>query len=149
MTTQPKLVDLLKPSPAVFPPPQPIVQASTLQVSLKPAAVDLALYAGDDLGFMLTVINPDGSAADLTGMTAIAQIKRTHSQPIVVDFECSISGNVITLTMPNSESSILGSPSYIWDCRLQSANGTLRTVAAGSVSISAAVSDFAYVDIGP
>lgn len=132
-----------------LPPQQYIAQTSAIQISIKPASVSLALYAGDDLGFTITVNNIDGSPADLTGATAIAQIKRTHSGPVIAEFNCAVAGNVVTATMPNAESVVLQPTSYIWDCRLKLIDGTIKTVAAGTVCASEAVSQFQGPATGP
>jgi hypothetical protein len=108
-----------------------------------PAAVDLRCYQGDDFTFTLTVTNPDGSAMNLTGYAALAQVRSTQasSSPLCT-FTTSIGGtsnNVVTLTLPHATSSTLPAGNAVWDCQVTSAGGIVTTLAGGQFILAAEV----------
>jgi hypothetical protein len=103
-----------------------------------PVTVNLSLYAGDDFWLDLSVTNPDGSEADLEGLAALAQIRRTPTDLVVLaEFDSEIVGNVIRLHLTNQSSAALTGKA-VWDCHLT--NGTVSTLAAGRVTITQPVS---------
>jgi hypothetical protein len=108
-------------------------RAGTATVNAQPPVVNLLLYQGDDVHFDLVVTNPDGSAADLTGMTPAAQIRDKPNGALIATFMCSIATNVISLHLPATESVKLSAPG-VWDCQITSATPEVTTLAAGTVS---------------
>jgi len=106
-----------------------------------PAAVDLAVYQGDDFGpLTLTVTNPDGSAANLTGATFKAQIRSAPgAATVLASFTTSVATNVITLTMAATDTLTLPAGAA-WDCQMTTSAGKIQTLAAGQVKTTADVS---------
>lgn len=106
-----------------------------------PAAVDLAVYQGDDFGpLTLTVTNPDGSAANLTGATFKAQIRSAPgAATVLASFTISVATNVITLTMAATDTLTLPAGAA-WDCQMTTSAGKIQTLAAGQVKTTADVS---------
>ena len=106
-----------------------------------PAAVDLAVYQGDDFGpLTLTVTNPDGSAANLTGATFNAQIRSAPgAATVLASFTTSVATNVITLTMAATDTLTLPAGAA-WDCQMTTSAGKIQTLAAGQVKTTADVS---------
>ena len=106
-----------------------------------PAAVDLAVYQGDDFGpLTLTVTNPDGSAANLTGATFKAQIRSAPgAATVLASFTTSVATNVITLTMAATDTLTLPAGAA-WDCQMTTSAGKVQTLAAGQVKTTADVS---------
>src|SRR6516164_6597586 len=51
------------------------------QLSVLPAQVNLATYAGDDFQFTLTATNPNNSAVDFTGATFKSQVRQKPDSP--------------------------------------------------------------------
>lgn len=110
----------------------------TVTVTALPVSVSLSLYAGDDFWLDLTVTNPDGGAADLSGMVATSQIRSAAgaADPPMCVFDATISGNVVQLHLPAVESAKLVGPA-VWDCEIVGAATT--TIAAGKVAVTAQV----------
>jgi len=112
----------------------------TQVLSALPAAVNLLLYKGDDFTMTLTVTNPDGSAASLTGATFKAQIRTAPgAATLLASFTTSVATNVVTLMLPNASSATLPA-ACAWDCQMTATAGTITTLAAGTVSVSGDVS---------
>jgi len=114
----------------------PLAGAPTLIEAL-PEPVNMALYRGDDFAFQLTVTNPDGSAADLTGETATSQMRVTAdtADPPAGHFDCTIATNVITVVLANAVSKLLPA-ALVWDLQLTSGTGSIRTLVAGTISVT-------------
>ena len=107
-------------------------------ISALPTVVNLLLYAGDDFYLTLTVLLPDGNPADLTSAVAQAQIRPAPGDPSISTFTAVVTGNVVTLHLPAIESAVLPT-SAVWDCQITETNGTVTTLAAGNVTMTAQV----------
>ena len=127
-----------RPAPLAVPAPVSTTFSTVPAISISelPQEVDLALYTGDDFSMTLTLTNPDGSIANLTGSTAQAQIRVTAVDPTIqASFISSISNNVITLNLTGvSSQNLVGK--YVWDCQLTNASGAVRTPVAGAVTFT-------------
>jgi hypothetical protein len=109
---------------------------TTTTVTQLPSTINLVLYTGDDFSMTLTLTNSDGSATDLTGYTALAQIRpQAGSTTISASFVTSTVGNQIILSLPNTGSQGLVGK-YVWDCQITSQTGVIQTLVAGSVSFT-------------
>jgi hypothetical protein len=108
-------------------------------ISVLPLPVNLLLYQGDDFFLDLTATNPDGSATDLTGMTAQAQIRVTIGapDPPLATFTAPIDGNVIHLHLPHTEAEKLAAGVCYWDCQISGLQW--YTLAAGKVTVTGEV----------
>jgi hypothetical protein len=115
-------------------------KAPVTSITALPISVNLSLYKGDDFTFTLTVTNADQSPADLTGVTAEAQIrtKADAPDPPLASFEATITGNVIALHLAGADSALLPSTST-WDCQITTVDGHITTLAAGSIAMSGEV----------
>lgn len=111
--------------------------AGTNVINVVPETVDMNLYRGDDFAFQLTVTNADDTPADLTGETAEAQIRQTEdaADPPAATFTCTITTNVITLSLSNTQTRTLP-PTGRWDCQLVSSSGSIRTIVRGAVTVT-------------
>lgn len=99
-------------------------------IDARPAAVNLALYAGDDFWLDIAVTDPAGDPADLTGQTARSDIRSRADMPVVASFTATIAGNVIHLYLAGAD--VAGLPqAAVWDCQLADADTV--TLAAGNV----------------
>lgn len=105
-------------------------------VVARPDQVNLNLYAGDDFALDLTVLDPDGSPADLTGMTARADIRQNTGTPVLASFAATVAGNVVSLRLAAADAAVLPDGA-VWDCQL--AGIDTFTVAAGTVRTRAQV----------
>src|SRR5215467_10077411 len=100
---------------------------------------NLTLYQGDDWAAMVTVLNTDGTAADLTGYTAQAQIREgvaDQSWLIAASFTCAVVlPNLISISLTTAQTTLLRQPSYRWDLQVTSASGIVTTLLAGEVQM--------------
>jgi hypothetical protein len=102
---------------------------------------DLGPYQGDDYTATVSVTLSDGSAADLTGYTAAAQIRRgvADADPEVVEeFTCVVSSPLVVITLTHDQTAGL-SGQYVWDLELTSATGAITTIVRGKVVMTAEV----------
>jgi hypothetical protein len=100
---------------------------------------NLDIYQGDDYAADVTVLNADGSAADLTGYTAQSQIRAALSDAsptATAQFAVAIAGNVITLMLSHDETKALTSASYVWDLQVIDSGGWITTLLAGAVKVT-------------
>jgi hypothetical protein len=105
-------------------------------VLARPDQVNLCLYAGDDFYLDLTVVNPDGTASDLSGLTATAEVRATTDDPVIATFTATMAANVVSLWLAAADVAALPAAA-VWDCQLQGAS--TWTVAAGTVRTAAQV----------
>jgi hypothetical protein len=96
-----------------------------------PAEVDLWLYQGDDFALTLTVTNPDGSAANLTGATFLAQVRDINGV-LLATFNPTVAANVVTLALPHAVTAGLPAAG-LWDCQMTGSSGSVQTLAGGAV----------------
>jgi hypothetical protein len=108
-----------------------------VHISALPVEVNLALYAGDSFGpLLLTVTDPAGAPADLTGYTAAAEIRtaRDGDGAALAVFTASIADNVVTLYLGADQAAKLAGGRAFWDCQI---TGPLTlTLASGQVDIT-------------
>jgi hypothetical protein len=95
--------------------------------------VNLVTYRGDDFAFSLTVWEPDGSEADLSAATLLAQIRVTPEtpDPVLGELALSVDGNVVDLHLTAVTSAALPR-SASWDCEMVR-SGWTTTLAAGNL----------------
>lgn len=110
-------------------------------IDARPKPVDLQLYAGDDVTLEVTVTDNATPPApiDLTGYTALAQLRGTADAAISVDFDATITTNVISLTLAGADTTAMPAKG-VWDCQVTSATGAVTTLCAGKVTVTAEVS---------
>jgi hypothetical protein len=99
---------------------------------------DLNIYQGDDYIAQVTVLDSTGAAADLTGYTAEAEIRTGlgANGTLAATFACSISGNLINITLTHDQTKTLTRETYVWDVQVVSATGWITTLLAGSVAVT-------------
>ena len=98
----------------------------------------LPVKQGDDEAFLVEVFAEDGSAADLTGYTAKAQIRRHYADyepDVAVEIGVTIVlPNQISLSIPRNITRMLGG-GYVWDLQIESGDGIVTTILAGPVGV--------------
>lgn len=110
------------------------MREAAINVNARPNRVDLNIYAGDDMSVRITVNNSDGTPADLTGNTATAQIRATHTaDDPLADFTTLVDPTgVVMLSLDAATTAVL--PTWaVWDCQIQAPLGQTTTIAAGSI----------------
>ena|SRR5215471_5979839 len=105
-----------------------------------PNIFNLEIYQGDDYAAEITVTDSDdAAAADLTGYTTQAQIRRGPADEypdIVVRFAVAMTlPNLVTLTIPHDLTAQLVGR-YIWDMQLTDPSGYMQTLVAGDVVVT-------------
>lgn len=110
-------------------------------VDAQPCPVDLLVYAGDDLFLLVKVIDAStGQPSDLTGYTAVSQIRATPaSATVLAEFVASIDTDGVLLHLTAADSAQLVGAA-VWDVELTDPAGIVTTVAAGRVLASPEVS---------
>jgi hypothetical protein len=114
----------------------------TTTVLATPTEVDIRLYGGDDVGFVLTVTDGTGSPIDLTTSTITATIRQlpmvpapATSSPVLANFTPTISTNTVTLHLAHTDSANL--PGHcVWDCQRVDSGGVHTTLAAGNLYVA-------------
>lgn len=103
---------------------------------------DLSIYQGDDYGVTVTVRNADGTPADLTGYTVLAQVRREVADmdsSVDAEFSVNITSPTINLSLSHSQTQAL-SGRYVWDLQVVSSAGIVTTIMAGKIGVTAEVS---------
>jgi hypothetical protein len=99
---------------------------------------NLSVYQGDDFRAAVTVSDSTGAAADLTGYTVNAQIRRgiaDNNPDIVQTISTSVDlPNTINLSIDHADTANLTGP-YLWDLQLTAADGTKTTILRGKVDV--------------
>jgi len=96
---------------------------------------DIYIYQGDRKTFDVVFSNPDGSPADLTGYTVLAQIRMNVADmapEVVATFTTAITDNIVTLTLYEADSVKLAGR-YQWDLQLTDPGGAPTTFMRGAV----------------
>jgi hypothetical protein len=106
-----------------------------------PNQADLYVYQGDDFGAMVTVLNEDGTEADITGYTARAQIRPDIADLANVSAEITtvVSSPYVNLSLLHDQTVELCGGRYVWDLELTSPANAITTALAGKVFVTAEV----------
>ena len=97
------------------------------------------IYQGDDYTAEVTVLNADGTVADLTGYSVQSEIRPNYadaSEPPLAAFQCAINANVITLLLTHDQTKLLVNQVYVWDIQLIDPTGWITTILAGKVIVT-------------
>lgn len=102
-----------------------------------PETVNIAMRRGDSLGLSIQVWDDDAHTApsDLSGTLVSAQSRQDPDGPLLGDWQVSLDGNSIALTLPAKVAQELPLLSY-WDCQVDwhSDGLAITTIAAGAVA---------------
>jgi hypothetical protein len=107
-------------------------------LDFRPQRINIQAYAGDDLTFDIPATDGAGNPVDLTGATATAQIRATHtSADPAIDFTVVVGTDKITLSLDAATTATLPA-SAVWDCEVSLVGPPLqtKTVAAGTITTS-------------
>ena len=104
-----------------------------------PARADIGIYQGDDWGAFVTVLDAAGMNKDLTGYTAVAQVRRqvADKDPLIVaelTIAIQTAAPQISLSLTHDQTAPL-SESYVWDLELTAPDGIVTTILAGAVRV--------------
>jgi hypothetical protein len=102
-----------------------------------PASYSLEFYRGDSFRrqFLLWADKDKTQPVDLTGATAAAELRPAPSAERWQSLTCSITGNVIDVSLPAADTAMIPGSGY-WDLQITYASGDVRTVVHGGVSVA-------------
>lgn len=103
-------------------------------IDARPTVVDLNVYGGDDLVLKIDVTDNAGTAFDLTGYTAAAEIRATADAPTAIAFTTSTLANTVTISLDAATTATLPLKG-VWDVQVESATGVVTTLAGGKVTL--------------
>ena len=108
----------------------------------KPQNYPLDLYRGDSAGwsFALWADEDHTVPLDLTGVTAEAEFREKSAGTTIVTMSCTIVGSAVEVRLPAS-SWVGAPPGGGWDLQLTFADGSVRTVVAGKVTVTPDITD--------
>jgi|TARA_R110000787_G_scaffold249934_1_gene355551 hypothetical protein len=104
------------------------------------ARYNLVIDQGSDFAVNFTV-NDDGSAKNLTGYSARAQMRTTKSATsVAATFVCTIptpANGTITLALPNATSTSMAAGNYVYDLEIfTTSNAIVTRLLQGSVTLT-------------
>jgi hypothetical protein len=105
---------------------------------------NLYVDQGSSYDATLQITDLDEQALDLTGHSAISQIRKTYTSNTKVDFTVSIgsipSNGEIRLQLSDSQTSSFKMGKYVYDVRITNSNGESTRVLEGNLTINPSVS---------
>jgi len=99
---------------------------------------------GADFTTTVTINDSAGDALDLTGYTALAQVRKTYvsttSTAFVTTFASDRTTGQITISLTNSQTSDLEAGRYVWDLKITDSSSTMTRVVEGIATVNPSVS---------
>ena len=104
------------------------------------ARYNLVIDQGSDFAINFTV-KDNGSAKDLTGYSARAQMRTSkNATTVAATFTCTIpdpSSGTVVMTLPNATSSAMAAGTYVYDLEIfTSGDATVTRLIQGSVDLT-------------
>jgi hypothetical protein len=103
------------------------------------SSFDLNIDQGATFSNQFTFQQADGAIYDLTGYTAMAQVRESYEGPVIATFSCTIPGTgqdgILLLEMPTTETVKLIDESYVYDVFIKSGDEIIR-IMGGIVNVS-------------
>lgn len=118
----------------------------TIGVNLRPKRYDIEIYQGDTFSFQLKLKDNAANPVDVTGWTALAQIRKiSDSSPGETPaMSATIQGTegTVVLSLTDTETSALdGETEYKYDVQLTDAGGNKRTYIGGKITVTEDISE--------
>lgn len=107
-----------------------------------PARANIDIYQSDSFTLGVQVRNSNGTPADITGYTAIAQIRRASADAdpvIAAEFTCAVTSPLVNISLTPEQTRTLRGQ-YVWDLQITSPAEVVTTILAGRVRVTAEVS---------
>jgi hypothetical protein len=99
---------------------------------------------GADFSTTVTITDSNGDALDLTGYTALAQIRKTYESTTATaftsTFESPRTAGQITISLTDTETSGFEYGRYVYDLLITDASGTKTRVVEGIATVNPSVS---------
>ena len=101
---------------------------------------NLSIDQGADWASTISVFNNDGTPADLTGSTAVAQIRKVPPETdLLADIEILMESPNILMSLSESTIDTIQERRGVWDIKLTSPAGVTTKLAGGVVVINQGV----------
>jgi hypothetical protein len=100
---------------------------------------NLQIYQGDSYNATVTVLNQDGTGADLTGYTAHAHIRisTADQSEVWVSMATQVTlPNTILLSLTPADTAALSYERFYWDLQVIAPDNTTATLLAGRVDVA-------------
>jgi hypothetical protein len=110
---------------------------------MKPGKYDLAIYRGDTYAWQFAMWQDAASTVplNLTGVIPAAEIRNASAGRVYVTFTPTITQPNIVLLKLSAVDSAKCPATGVWDLQLTFPNGDVNTVIAGTVTVTADVTD--------
>ena len=99
---------------------------------------------GADFSTTVTISDANGSALDLTGYTALAQVRKTYASStataFTADFAADRTTGQITISLTDTQTTALEAGRYVYDLLVTNASGTKTRVVEGIATVNPSVS---------
>ena len=99
---------------------------------------------GADFTTTVTISDSDGTALDLTGYTALAQIRKTYESTTATDFTSTFDSDrttgKITISLSDTQTSALDYGRYVYDLVITDASSIKTRVVEGIATVNPSVS---------
>jgi hypothetical protein len=104
---------------------------------------NLTIDQGSDFSTDITVEDAAGNDADLTGYTAVGQIRKSYSSTTKYDFVCTIpypTQGVVQIKLTNAVTDVMKAGRYVYDVEvLQGSSGAITRIVEGQLEITPGV----------
>ena len=107
------------------------------------ALSNIYIDQGADFSTVISLTDSNSDALNLTGYTALAQIRKTHgSSTIAATFGTTLTTNTgqVTLTLTDTVTAAMGSGRYVYDVLLTDGSGDKTRVLEGQAILTPGVS---------
>jgi hypothetical protein len=99
---------------------------------------------GANFSTTVTISDSDGSALDLTGYTALAQIRKTYESTTATNFTVTFDSDrttgTITISLSDTQTSALEYGRYVYDLVITDVSATKTRVVEGIATVNPSVS---------
>lgn len=99
---------------------------------------------GADFSTTVTISDSNGDALDLTGYTALAQVRKTYASTTATTFTSTFASDrttgQITISLTNTQTSDLESGRYVWDLKITDTSSSVTRVSEGIATVNPSVS---------
>jgi hypothetical protein len=108
---------------------------------MQPGTHDIEHYSGDSfLGINFQLFDEADVAVDLTGATALLQLRKNYGLPVALEWKSSdntieITGNTVKLLPRTATVMSIEAYKYFYDLQVTHASGEVRTYVIGKFSI--------------
>lgn len=104
---------------------------------------NITIDQGSDYTSEVKVSDSSGGVADLTGYTALGQIRKTYTSLTAIDFTCSITNpitGIIHISLPYTISNEMKAGRYVYDVEIKrSDTGAVTRVIEGQLEVTPGV----------